>query len=117
MNKRNRMRCPNCGGQMKTISFIERHDQPDVVEKILRNWGLWDRPVSRAPPAPEEPEQLALELEYVDTDEFLMALCRERSRQRQYLLVRVAIGLRRRPSKRWFCPTSLCQGIRSLCQG
>ena len=49
-------------------------DQPDVVERILRHCGLWDRPASRAPPAPQEPEQLPLELEYVDTDQFLMAL-------------------------------------------
>jgi|APSaa5957512622_1039677.scaffolds.fasta_scaffold170240_1 hypothetical protein len=35
---------------------------------------LWDRPASRAPPAPDEPEQLDLELQYVDTNEFLMAL-------------------------------------------
>ncbi len=48
--------------------------QWDVVEKILRHCGLWDRPASRAPPPHEEPEQLALELEYVDTDEFFMAL-------------------------------------------
>lgn len=65
--------CPNCGGTMKIISFVERRDQPDVVEKILRHCGRWDRPASRAPP-PEEPEQLTLELQYVDTDQFLMAL-------------------------------------------
>ena len=66
--------CPNCGGTMKIISFIERRDQPDVVERILRHCDLWDRPASRAPPAPNEPQQLDLELQYVDTDEFLMAL-------------------------------------------
>ena len=59
---------------MKIIAFIERRDQPDVVEKILRPCGLRDRPASRAPPPRQEPEQLDLELEYVDTDEFLMAL-------------------------------------------
>jgi len=68
------LRCPNCGGEMKIIAFIEKRDQPDVVEKILKHCGLWDRPASRAPPEHAEPEQLALELEYVDTDEFLMAL-------------------------------------------
>ena len=66
--------CPKCGGEMKIIAFIERRDQPDVVEKILRHCGLWERPASRAPPATEQPEQLDLELQYVDTDEFLMAL-------------------------------------------
>jgi len=59
---------------MKIIAFIERRDQPDVVEKIFRHCGLWERPASRAPPATEQPEQLDLELQYVDTDEFLMAL-------------------------------------------
>ena len=44
------------------------------LQQILRHCGLWDRPASRAPPVRDEPEQLALELEYVDTDEFLMAL-------------------------------------------
>ena len=66
--------CPNCSGQMKIISFVERRDQPDVVERILKHCGLWDRPASRAPPPLQEPEQLDLELQYVDTDQFLMAL-------------------------------------------
>ena len=44
------------------------------MERILRHCGLWDRPASRAPPPRHEPEQLDLELQYVDTDEFLMAL-------------------------------------------
>ena len=59
---------------MRIIAFIERRDQPDVVEKILKHCGLWDRPSSRAPPARDGPEQLVLEPEYVDTDDFLMAL-------------------------------------------
>ena len=42
--------------------------------RILRHCGPWDRPASRAPPLRDAPEQLVLELEYVDTDEFLMAL-------------------------------------------
>lgn len=69
----NPLRCEKCGAEMKIVAFIERRDQPDVVERILKHCGLWDRPASRAPPA-EEPEQLTLELQYVDTDEFLMAL-------------------------------------------
>ena len=44
----------------------------DLLWKIRCD--LWDRPVSRAPPIPDQPEQLDLELQYVDTDEFLMAL-------------------------------------------
>jgi hypothetical protein len=66
--------CPNCGGEMKIIAFTERCDLPDVVERILKHCDLWDRPASRAPPERDEPEQLDLELQYVDTDEFLMVL-------------------------------------------
>lgn len=42
------LHCPDCGAKMKIIAFIERRDQPDVVEKILRHCGSWDRPASRA---------------------------------------------------------------------
>ena len=68
------LRCEKCGGEMKIVAFIERRDQPDIVERILKHCGLWDRPASRAPPERDEPEQLDLELQYIDTDEFLMAL-------------------------------------------
>lgn len=67
--------CPKCGGTMKIIAFIEKHDQADVIEKILKHCGLWDRPVSRAPPRVTDPPlQPVTELSYVDIDEFLMAL-------------------------------------------
>ena len=59
---------------MKIISLIERRDQPGVVERILKHCGLWDRPASRAPTPRQEPEQLLLELQYVVTDEFFIAL-------------------------------------------
>jgi len=39
--------CPQCGGTMKEIAFIEP-PQADVIEKILRHCGLWH--CSRAPP-------------------------------------------------------------------
>ena len=39
--------CPECGGQMKVVAFIEP-PQGDVIEKILRHCGLWHP--SRAPP-------------------------------------------------------------------
>ena len=42
--------CPQCGGQMTVIAFIEP-PQGDVIEKILRHCGLWH--CSRAPPAGE----------------------------------------------------------------
>ena len=33
--------CPECGGRMKVVAFIEP-PQGDVIEKILRRCGLWD---------------------------------------------------------------------------
>ena len=75
--------CPQCGGQMKVIAFIEP-PQGDVIEKILRHCGLWQLSTSRAPPggdglvhdpdgdadchtaAADEPRELT----YVDIDTF-----------------------------------------------
>jgi len=41
--------CPECGGQMKVIAFIEP-PQADVIEKILRHCELWNVSSPRAPP-------------------------------------------------------------------
>jgi len=35
--------CPQCGGEMKVVSFIESR-QDEVIEKILRHCGLWQAP-------------------------------------------------------------------------
>jgi hypothetical protein len=66
------LECPNCGGQMKVVAFIEP-PQADVIEKILRHCGLWNPPPARPPPAgdaslhdPDEPRELT----YVDSDTF-----------------------------------------------
>jgi hypothetical protein len=37
--------CPECGGQLKVVSFIEP-PQADVIEAILKHCGLWQ---SRSP--------------------------------------------------------------------
>jgi hypothetical protein len=67
--------CPKCGGRMRIVSFLERRSQPAVVERILKHCGLWDDTAARGPPAAAPTQdQLTLELEYVDTDEFLAAL-------------------------------------------
>jgi len=67
--------CPKCGTRMRIVSFLERRSQPAVVEKILRHCGLWEDTAARGPPAAAPTQdQLALELQYVDTDEFLAAL-------------------------------------------
>jgi hypothetical protein len=54
------LKCPVCGGTMKVISFIERH-QSDVIEKILRHCDLWKETPTRAPPVelPVPPQQFA----------------------------------------------------------
>ncbi|MDG1808281.1 MAG: hypothetical protein P8I27_10305, partial [Pirellulaceae bacterium] len=51
--------CPECGGAMKIISFIERR-QSDVIQRILRHCGLWQGFIRthaspRAPPAAKQP--------------------------------------------------------------
>lgn len=46
--------CQKCGGTMKIISFIERH-QREVIEKILRHCGLWEEAPARDPPPVPEP--------------------------------------------------------------
>jgi hypothetical protein len=67
--------CPKCGGTMAIVSFIEKRDQADIIERILKHCGLWDRPASRAPPEDAgQPVQPVLDLQYVSDDEFLMAL-------------------------------------------
>jgi len=64
--------CPECGGQMKVISFIERN-QREVIERILRHCGLWEGPIRtlagpRGPPGSseenlDEPRELQLVLD------------------------------------------------------
>jgi len=51
--------CPQCGGLMKVVAFIEP-PQGKVVEKILRHCGLWQ---SRSPRAPPDVDELVLELD------------------------------------------------------
>ncbi len=67
--------CQKCGGRMRIVAFIEKRDQSDVIERILKHCGMWHRSASRAPPqATGPPVQPALDLEYVNEEEFLMAL-------------------------------------------
>ena len=64
--------CPECGGQMKVVSFIEP-PQADVIEEILNGHqsgamvgGLWQARAARGPP---EVDHLVLELDssYMDS--------------------------------------------------
>jgi len=59
--------CPECGGQMKVVSFIEP-PQADVIEAILTHCGLWR---SRAPRAPPDVDELVLELDAAYADNSL----------------------------------------------
>ena len=69
------LKCPKCGGEMKVIAFIEKRDQPDVIEKILKHCGIWERAPPRTSPPDNAPsEQSQPELEYVDPEEYLAAL-------------------------------------------
>ena len=80
--------CPECGGQMKVVSFIEP-PQADVIEEILKHCGLWQASSPRAPPDVEgfvleldaaysvnsigsqDQADESQELAYVDIDTFL----------------------------------------------
>ena len=80
--------CPQCGGPMKVVAFIEP-PQGEVIEEILRHCGLWQASAPRAPPEVEDlvldldaaysdssigsPDQAdqSQELTYVDIDTFL----------------------------------------------
>jgi hypothetical protein len=72
------LECPQCGGTMKIISFIERN-QGDVIERILRHCGLWEGPIRtlanvRAPPCSSRPAAAApCDLELVPDPEFLQS--------------------------------------------
>ena len=58
---------------MRIIAFLEKRDQADLIEKILKHCGLWERPPSRAPPEETEPEQGTLDLEYIPFEDIAIA--------------------------------------------
>ena len=62
--------CPECGGQMKVVSFIEL-PQAEVIEAILTHCGLWQASAPRAPP---DVEDLLLELDAAFADSSLESL-------------------------------------------
>ena len=51
--------CPQCGGEMKVVAFIEP-PQGDVIEEILTHCGLWRTSAPRVPP---DVDGLVLELD------------------------------------------------------
>ena len=87
--------CPQCGGPMKVVAFIEpraperSNGRGEVIEEILRDCSLWQASAPRAPPdvedlvldldaaysdsssgSPDQADQ-SRELTYVDIDTFL----------------------------------------------
>ncbi len=63
------LKCQHCGGAMKIIAFIERKDQPQVVERILKHCGLWNSRGSRAPPTDGGPDEGSREFTYTPIEE------------------------------------------------
>ena len=61
------LECPNCGGRMKIISFIEKC-QPTIIEKILRHCGMWKETVQRPPPPKDSAviKEPSLDYEFFD---------------------------------------------------
>jgi len=68
------LKCPDCGGTMKLISFIEHSRQPEVVQKVLRHCGLWKDTPKRGPPKtadaqlPAEPADLLYDDTFFDRE-------------------------------------------------
>jgi len=67
------LKCPECGGEMKFIAFIEKRDQPAVIEKILKHCNLWTEQKARVLPGivSDGDVDFILEPQYIPIDEFL----------------------------------------------
>ena len=65
--------CPHCGKEMRIIAFIEKHNQYDLIERILKHCNLWREPAKRACPEfnRRAPPKFTLEPTYIPMDEFL----------------------------------------------
>lgn len=50
------LECPNCGGEMKIISFI---DESLLIRRILEHLNLWQERIPNGLPPPEEHEDVA----------------------------------------------------------
>jgi len=71
------LKCPNCGEEMRVISFFEAKTQADVIKRILKHCGLWKNKEPRPPPLrilkPPEVEQSEPQCDYSFFDD--IALC------------------------------------------
>ena len=53
--------CPKCSGKMKVISVVE---DEDVIKKILKHLGLWDRKARPPPKATGPPKTPEYSIDY-----------------------------------------------------
>jgi hypothetical protein len=60
----NPLTCPKCSGRMKVISVIE---DDDVIKKILKYLGLWDRKARPPPKANSPPMTSEYHIDYTDS--------------------------------------------------
>ncbi len=63
------LKCQHCGGAMNIIAFMERKDQPQVVERILKHCGLWNLRGSRAPLTDRGPDEERRAFTYTPIEE------------------------------------------------
>ncbi len=69
------LECPNCGGKMKIVGFIEKC-QPTKIEKILRHCGMWKETKQRPPPPKESAAATAAMIKEPSLDyEFIDRVC------------------------------------------
>ncbi len=66
------LKCPECGAEMKFVSFIEKRDQAAVIEKILKHCNLWTDPKARVSPGIVSGGDIdfILDPQYIPMDEF-----------------------------------------------
>ena len=67
------LKCPECGGEMKFVSFIEKRDQAAAIEQILKYCNLWVELKARDNPGivPGENVDFILDSQYIPMDDFL----------------------------------------------
>jgi hypothetical protein len=68
------LKCPECGGEMKFVSFIEKRDQVVIIEKILKYCNLWIESKARDAPGivVDEDVDFILDPQYIPMGKFLI---------------------------------------------
>ena len=67
------LKCPECGCEMKFVSFIEKRDQAAVIEKILKHCSLWTESKARDAPdnVKDENVDFILDPQYIPIEDFM----------------------------------------------